>query len=655
MPLVLTGAVVLLAGAALAVLLDDNRRRVAAAVVSQAIATVLVLSSVVPVLFGGAELHASLDWSQPIGVIDLRVDALSAFFLAFSLPLTLLGSSYGIGYMAPYMRSDRNVGVHFALLNTTCLSFVMIYTIENTMAFYIAWEIAALSAWLLVIWDYKSQKIRFAGFNYLVSTHISFLFLIAATMIMVSKTGSADFAAFEKFLRSNDPLRDVTFLLLFCAFALKSAFFPFHTWLPRAHAAAPAHVSALMSGVIHKAGLYGLLRFTLLLGVPDIWMAYFLLVLSLLSAVTGAVYSALQRDLKRLLGYASTENVGIAGIGIAIGYCGLVWRDPALVCLGFSAGLLHILNHAVFKCLLFYGAGAVQRATGTVDIERLGGLHRAMPYTALFFLVGTLAISGLPPLNGFLSELLVFTRAVLSVAATLMALVGGVSLLSMVRAFAIPFLGTPREPTRAVQGDASGPMLLVMGAHAALAVLLGVVPSVGLLLVREPVRELLSLLGTPGRAFDGELPLEILAPVAGLSLALVVVTVLLVVARRRYLPAPRALPHVTWGCGYTRPEPRMQYTAGSFSSGLAVLLASALVSLRREKLPDAFFPRDGRLETSCVDGVERRMFEVLSSGDDVVKSMAAGVPETPRLSFALGLGTLIVTVGLLLLAREAGP
>jgi len=701
MSLVLVGAAVLLVGAGVAVSWSDNRRRVAAALTSQLVATLLVLWTVVPVLFGRGELRTVLSWSFPIGDISLHVDALSAFFLAFSLPLTLIGSLYATGYMRQYLRPDprllpravphasseasassistaharapreppaaRHLGVHFSLISATMLSFIMIYSIENIMAFYIAWEIAALAAWMLVIWDYKNQKIRFAGFNYLVSTHLSFLFLVAATMIMVSKTGSADFAAFERFLRSGDPLRDVVWLLLVVAFALKSAFFPFHTWLPRAHAAAPAHVSALMSGVIHKAGLYGLLRVTLLLGEPDAWMGYFLLAFSLLSALVGVIYTATQRDLKRVLGYSSTENVGIVGVGIAIAYLGADWREPTLVCIGISAAILHILNHALFKCLLFYGAGAIYRATHTVDMERLGGAWRAMPWTALFFFVGAAAIAGLPPLNGFTSEALVYVgllapqipagipRGVLAMSAALLALTGGVSLLAMARAFAIPFLGVPREPAIAPKREAAAPMLLAMGFHAGLVVVLGVLPALGLAIVREPTRPFLALLGPSGRAFDAALPAAITAPFAALAAGLLVVTGLLLLARRA-LRAPRALPHVTWGCGYTKPMPRMQYTGGSFSQALTALILPALVYLRRERLPGrALFPHDGHLHTSCVDSVERRMFEVLGAGDDLVKDMATNVPETPRLSFALGLGTVVVLVGLLLLARSGSP
>ena len=399
---------VLIAGAVLSLALRTNQARAIAAIGSQLVAMLLVLVSVAPTLAGGAPLVVEWAWAAPIDQVAFRVDALGAFFLAWSLPMTLVGTIYAVGYLQPYFDKGRNGGWHFALLNMTALAFVLVYAVQNALVFLLGWEIAAVSAWLLVIWDYRKQKIRFAGFNYLVSTHVGLFVLVAAFMLLHSKTDSMDFAVFGSFLSRSTPTRGTLFLLLGVSFALKSAFFPFHTWLPRAHAAAPAHVSALMSGVIHKAGLFGFLRFALLAGKPDEWMGWSILVVGLLSAVFGALNTTSPRDLKRLLGYSSTENVGIAAIGFGVGCLGWTWNIPELAVCGFAGGLLHILNHALFKCLLFYAAGAIYRATHTVDLERLGGLAKRIPRTAIGFLVGALAISGLPPLNGFTSELLIF-------------------------------------------------------------------------------------------------------------------------------------------------------------------------------------------------------------------------------------------------------
>ena len=263
-PLLLAMPVLLIA-AVLALALRSNRAAAAVTLVGQTLATGLVLVDVVPILAGGAPLEVRWWWPRPIESVVFRVDALGAFFLAWSLPMTLLGTVYATRYLEPYLRAGRHAGPHYALLDLVSFSFVLVYATQNALVFLLGWETAAVAAWLLVIWDYQSQRIRFAGFNYLVSTHVGLFVLVAGFMLLHAETQSMSFADFARVLA--DPARDraTIFVVLGVAFALKAAFFPFHTWLPRAHAAAPAHVSALMSGVIHKAGLFAFLRFVLLL------------------------------------------------------------------------------------------------------------------------------------------------------------------------------------------------------------------------------------------------------------------------------------------------------------------------------------------------------------------------------------------------------
>lgn len=650
-PILLAGGV-LIVGAGFALALRGNRSRAAAALITQAIASVTVLGSVVPVLRGGGDLVGSTPWSFPIETIAFRVDALSAFFLAWSLPMTLLGTVYAVGYLKPYFDKGRNGGPHYALLNLTSLAFVIIYSVQNAMVFLLGWEIAAVAAWLLVIWDYRNQKIRFAGFNYLVSTHLGLFVLVAAFMLMHAQTDSMDFSAFSVFLGKPSRLRASVFVLLGVSFALKSAFFPFHTWLPRAHSAAPAHVSALMSGVIHKAGLFAFLRFTLLMGRPEEWMGWGVLVFGAFSAFIGVLYTSAQRDMKRLLGYSSTENVGIAAMGFGIGYLGLTWNVPTLAALGFGGGILHLFNHALFKCLLFYAAGAVYRQTHTIDLERLGGLLKKMPKTGALFLVGGVAIAALPPLNGFVSEFVIYSgllsgsapssmaNAALVCAAAVLAFVGAVSALSIVRAFGIAFLGSPRDPAIHEPTEAPTSMLAPMYVHAAGAIVVGLLPTTGLFLTRRAS----ALFGTieTTQAVDHALePLRMVTLVlAGLGLLVVLVGWRAGRAARR---------HVTWGCGYTAPNRRMQYTGTSFSAQFASIFEGFLPVLRRERLPKDVFPAEkSHIETHHVDAVERRMFEVLGQGEDMVTRASDRLSEQPRFSFAAGLIALLVIVGLII-------
>jgi hydrogenase-4 component B len=648
---VLLAVPLLLGGAVLSLALRSNRAAAAIAVTTQLAATVLVSLGIAGLLTGRyALLELTWPWPLPIERIVFRVDALSAFFLAWSLPMTLLGTLYAIGYLRPYFSKGRHGGPHYALLNLTSLSFVLVYTTQNALVFLLGWEIAAVAAWLLVIWDYRHQKIRFAGFNYLVSTHVGLFVLVAAFMLLHSKTDSMDFAAFGDFLSRPSTTRGTLFLLLGVSFALKSAFFPFHTWLPRAHSAAPAHVSALMSGVIHKAGLFAFLRFTLLMGRPDEWMGWSVLAFGVLSAFFGVLYTATQRDLKRLLGYSSTENVGIAAIGFGVGYLGWHWDNPTLAACGFAGGMLHVFNHALFKCLLFYGAGAVYRATHTVDLERLGGLAKTMPRTASLFLVGALAIAALPPLNGFVSEILVysgllrgaapaaFANVAFVTAAAALAFVGAVSALAMTRAFGVAFLGSARDRSVRAPEDPPATMWAPMALHALGVVAVGLAPELGLRLIRAALG-----LFPVQAGLDGALaPLSPFVWASrGLALAIAVASLI------RWRQGVRARRSVTWGCGYTAVTARMQYTGSSFSEQLARVFEGFMPPLRREQLPTEAFPqRPGHVATSHPDAVERRMFEVLGQGEELVHDAGKRVSEQPRFAFAAGLLALILICAL---------
>ncbi|WP_341889397.1 proton-conducting transporter membrane subunit [Variovorax sp. YR752] len=665
MNVLLAAQVLLLAGALACLLPVRNRLRAAFGLLSQGLAMLLVLSVAVPVVLGGAPLEGELAWAHPVGTLKMRLDALGGFFLAWSLPMTLLGSVYAVGYLQRHFDGERHVGVHYALLNLTALSFVLVYTADHALVFLLGWEIAALAAWLLVIWDYPNQKVRFAGFNYLVSTHIGLIFLVAAFMILYTHSASWEMGSFGRWLQAHPGAeRNLVFLLLLASFGLKSAFFPFHSWLPRAHAAAPAHVSALMSGVIHKAGLYALVRFILLIGQPDEWMGWFLIGFSLLSAVIGALYTVGQRDLKRLLGYSSTENVGIAGIGLGVGCLGLAWGNPALVTLGFAGGLLHVLNHAFFKCQLFYAAGAVYQATHTVDIERLGGLARLMPWTAVSFVLGGVAIAALPPLNGFTSEFVIYSglingqpiaawaKVALAAAAAGLAFVGAVSALSITRGFGVVFLGAPRDPSIERPQEVSRWMLAPTLLHAAGVVVLGVAPVLGLALVEGSVR--LALAALPGAGTQALDALGgTLTRIGALSAGLAVAVAILWWQRARF-GGPAAASHVTWGCGYTAPNTRMQYTGSSFSWDFSQPFRGVMVLLRRQHAPEGYFPKDGHLVTDCVDAVERRLFSVIRHGDESATELSRRLREDdPRLAFAAALVAIILIAGVIALAGGA--
>lgn len=663
----ISAVIVLLLGAGLALAVQGNRWRAGWAIATQLVATVLVLSAAWPVLMGGVIVSGSMVWTYPVGTPRVQMDGLGAFFLVWSLPMTLLGSLYAVGYMRRYFDSARHLGVHFALLNFTALSFILVYCTDHALIFLLGWEIAALAAWQLVIWDFSNQKVRFAGFNYLVSTHIGLIFLVAAIMIMYAHTGTWGLDSMGAWLQTHPgPERNLVFLLLLISFGLKSAFFPFHSWLPRAHAAAPAHVSALMSGVIHKAGLYALVRFVLLMGQPDEWMGWFLIAFAACSALVGGLYTVGQRDLKRMLGYSSTENVGIAGIGIGVGCLGLTWGMPALVALGFAGGLLHVLNHAFFKCQLFYAAGAVYQGTHTVDMEKLGGLARLLPWTTLFFLVGGVAISALPPLNGFTSEFTIYSalfqngdlpppaRVALILTAAVLAFVGAMSAMAITRTFGVVFLGAPRDAAIDQAAETNRWMLLPMGVHSLGVVVLGLAPFVGLMMVAEPTSLAMQTLGVSATPLLADMA-DQLGMVSTVSACLLVGFGALFQLRRWWMPVAM-VPHVTWGCGYTAVSPRMQYTGAAFWLDFGYWFRSILLILRRRKAPVGYFPTDSYAITDCVDAVERRMYAVIGHGDESAENISRKLPEDDtRVTFAAGLIAVVLIVGLALLTSGVRP
>jgi hydrogenase-4 component B len=668
----IAAVMVLMLGGVLGLLPLPNLWRASLGLASQVLATLLVWAAAVPVLAGGSALFIEMPWGYPIGALRFRLDALGAFFLSWSLPMTLLGAVYAMGYLRKFFDGPRHVGVHSGLLNMISVSFILVYTGEHAVTFLMGWEIAALSAWLLVIWDYTNQKVRFAGFNYLVSTHVGLIFLVAAFMILYTQTQSWYLHDFGTWLSTHPgTVRNAVFLLLVTSFGLKSAFFPFHSWLPRAHAAAPAHVSALMSGVIHKAGLFALLHFLLISGKPDEWMGWFLIAFSVTSAVIGGLYTVGQRDLKRLLGYSSTENVGIAGIGFGVGCLGLSWNNAGLIALGFGGGLLHVLNHAFFKCQLFYAAGCVYQVKHGVDIERLGGLARLMPITALCFLVGGVAISALPPFNGFASEFLIYSglftgevigvwaKLVLAGVATLLAFVGAVSALSITRAYGVIFMGSARDDTLPTGHEPSRWMLLPLLIHTAGSSLLGLMPVLGLALVAAPVGLFLQAVD-PQAATQALQHLEAVLSRVGLISMSVAVLIGLAwglawgLARLLRQQAPQTGP--TWGCGYTAGSARLQYTGASFSKDFAANYSNVMLLLKRQKAPSGYFPSDSYLITDCVDAVERRLYNVIGHGDESASLISRLMHEDdPRLAFALGLAAVLAIAALVVMTQGALP
>ena len=345
-----------------------------------------------------------------MGEFHVGLDPLSAFFLLCVFLVSGLAALYGSSYLRTYI-GKRRLAPPLMFFNLLVATMALLVVARDGVLFLIAWEMMSIASFFLVTYEGEREDVRRAGMTYLMAAHLGAVFLFILFGLLSRAAGSFDFDSFARVGAAGSELINVCFLLALVGFGTKAGFWPFHIWLPDAHPAAPSHVSAVMSGVMIKMGIYGLLRVIGFLGSPPPWWGVTLLVIGAVSGVAGVLHALAQHDLKRLLAYSSVENIGIIALGIGIGLLGQSHGEPALAFIGYAGSLFHVLNHGLFKGMLFQAAGSVLHATGTRDLESLGGLSRRMPVTSLMFLIGSVAICGLPPLNGFVSEWLIYVGA----------------------------------------------------------------------------------------------------------------------------------------------------------------------------------------------------------------------------------------------------
>ncbi|MFL5496784.1 MAG: proton-conducting transporter membrane subunit [Gemmatimonadales bacterium] len=539
--------------------------------------------------------------SLPGGPWVLGLDPLSAWFLLLITLASGATAVYGVTYLGGERehRSPAPAHAGFAVLVASMIGVVLA---QAAVPFLMTWELMAVSAYFLIVHESERRAVTRAGLVYLVLTHVGTLALFV--MFLAWRGHGADLTFRSLALASAAlPLGGAAVLLLsLVGFGVKAGVVPLHFWLPGAHAAAPSHVSALLSGVMLKMGIYGLLRVMSLLGVVPAWWGWTLLGLGLLSGVLGVLWALGQHDIKRVLAYSSVENIGIILLGMGIGALGWAHHQPVVAVLGFTGAVLHTLNHALFKSLLFLGAGAVVRATGTRAIDELGGVARRMPWTAAAFLVGSMAIVGLPPLNGFVSEWIVLqallrggiaagpTRFVVFAAAGL-ALIAALAVACFTRVLGVVFLGQSRAGQVGRGAEAGPGMLLPMFALGTGCCVLGVAPTFVIEPALRVAGQVLRLSPENAAAADPGLSPAALG-IGGLALALAAaagaVSALRLMLGRGRSPA-RA---TTWGCGYPRPSERMQYTASSFGAPLLAAFSVAEPPVRRTESSFATDPED---------------------------------------------------------------
>jgi hydrogenase-4 component B len=557
-------------------------------------------------------------WSVPGGSFALVIDGLAAFFLLPIFLLALLCAVYGSEYMQG-LGPERSPGWHWLLFNTLVAVMALVVTAANGILFLAVWEIMSLSSFLLVAFEHRQGEVRQAAWLYLLATHLGTACLFGLFLLAGQETGSLDFSSFSALAGLPSSSAAVFFLLALVGFGTKAGLFPLHVWLPEAHAAAPSHISALMSGVMIKTGIYGLLRFCTFLPPAPAWWGGTLMVLGIMGALFGIALAAMQRDLKRCLAFSTVENVGIVFLALGLGMFAVSRGLTGVAVLAWTGGLLHLWNHALFKGLLFLGAGSIAHATESRDMNRLGGVLQRMPATGSLLIGGSVAIAALPPLNGFVGEWLIYLGLLQAgqgaagfsglfplFLAGLLALTGGMVLLVFTRLIGISLLGQARSTDADQAHDPGLRMLIPMALLFMLCLLIGFFPVLVLSWIAVPVALFVSpaaILAQSGALYDGTRALSGVA--AGLLLLLICAVVFLLWVRARRSAASAA----TWGCGFAQPTARMSYSAAGFSElAQRHLLPQWLRPCTAGGAPQGLFPKGEELHQQCPDPVLQRVF-----------------------------------------------
>ena len=550
----------------------------------------------------------------PFGAGEIGVDPLSALFLLPVFLVTGCSALYGVGYW-PAREHPGNVGKLTFFLGLLSASLTTTLLARNMVLFLVVWEIMALAAYFALTTEDEKPQVRDAGILYLITSHLGALALFAMVSLLKGATGAYLFPA-PGSLSAQGGVAGAIFLTALLGFGLKAGVMPLHVWLPSAHANAPSHISAILSGLVLKTGIYGMMRvFSCFFDLPA-WWGCTVLLLGAVSGVAGVAFAIGQHDLKRLLAYHSIENIGIIMLGLGVALIGQSQGSPVLTILGLGGALLHVLNHATFKALLFLGAGSVIHATGTREIELMGGVSRRLPWSSGFFLVGAIAICGLPPLNGFVSELLVYlgffsaiksyhgiVGALPALAAPVLALIGALALACFVKVYGVVFLGLPRSADHAGGHEAPASMLAPMALLTLVCLLIGVAPGLFALPLNNAVLSYQRLPVSRGLA---ELVPFGWISLLGAGLILFGALSALVLARRaRRLPLAASR---TWSCGYLRPGPRMQYSASSFGDTLVTWFRGILCPEVHRKEVSGLFPEPGSFASHLPETVLERIY-----------------------------------------------
>ncbi len=607
--------------------------------VGMSVACALGFTAAAAALLDGGTLHVTRACSLPNTSLSLTIDPLAAFFLAIIFLVSGLAAVYGKGYLEK--NAHGGIGLSWFFYAFLVTGMALVVAAANGTLFIIAWELMTISSYFLVTSDDEEEHVRKAGLLYLVASHCGVALLFLMFWILAANTGgSMDFDNFPHAALLSPGLKAALFLLAVVGFGVKAGFMPLHIWLPEAHPAAPSHVSALMSGVMIKTGIYGLLRIMTFLGPPPVWWAGVLIGVGIVSGVLGVLYALAQHDIKRMLAFSSVENIGIIALGIGIGSLGLACGTPAIAALGYLGALLHVFNHAIFKSILFMGAGNVLSMTGERDMNRLGGLIKRMPATGTTFLCGSVAVCGLPPLNGFVSELLIYLAAfqglfmltgvgaVLSLCVIIgLALIGGLAIACFTKVLGSVFLGEPRTAAASAASETPPSMLFPPAALVLICCVIGLFPLAAIL-VAMPAAAVASMTSISSFARETLQPINTFLGVYKAILLFLIFLTLLAFLRSFLLSTRRVERSVTWDCGYAAPTARMQYTGSAFSQPVVDFATKALGTMRHIKRPTGLFPTEASFDSKTPDIFTERMvrpvYDILGRLAKLTQSIQSG-------------------------------
>jgi formate hydrogenlyase subunit 3/multisubunit Na+/H+ antiporter MnhD subunit len=602
------GIVIIIAGGLFSAFAAENRR-VYAALAAVLAGGVMCLIPAVNVLF----FHGTAVYDL-FGII-FSLDPLSAFFSAIIVVLSFFSVLYSVPYMKGYYSKEHAVTSHYIFLTILIASMLMVTAARDAVAFMISWEIMALSSFFLVIFENGKKEVVDAGIYYLIMSHISAVLLICGFAFASGGGAGLSFEAIGSVMANNRGQVFLPFILFFSGFAIKAGLVPGHTWLPKAHPAAPAHISALMSAIMIEMGIYGTARIIMIFPPMGVPAGYVVLFFGILTALTGILYSISQRDIKKALAYSSIENAGIMAAGLGLGMLGISYNRPYMALLGFIGAFLQVLNHSIFKSLLFFGSGTIYRRTHTLDVEKLGGLSKKMPVLSLCFLLGCAAISGLPPFNGFISEFIIFlsmiqaaqTRVIALAAAGIiglagLAFTGSMAVISFTRLYSGIFSGTARLDNAKIEKGEGVIETLIFMILAAASLFIGLFPQAVYNIVYAPAAAMLASAGMSplnNTALAGQL-----SGLSGLFLILCGV-VLAIMAFRSVLLKNRVKSGNTWGCAYKAPTSRMQYTTNSYAAPFTAIMEPFAGKKEVENPPVGIFPSAAEYKTGFTDFFEK--------------------------------------------------